>query len=194
MGRIFLLVVAIRSSLSLLTPLNGLQSNLSQILALAPRGLIVVLRNRPIWVIDQFHVVDVWIVADGGVGSDLLLGQLWLRRFPVVSLLNLTLFDALLLLNGGTIISLVILPDDLALVVIMTLVVMPSLLILNDGLSGIIEIYLFNTLIGHILLVLHLNLVVEEVFIVLLLQLLSGKVLRILKGLRLRGQRLVGLV
>jgi len=166
MGRFLLLVITIRTGLSLLSALNRLQSDLCQILTQRPRSFVIMLGNRPIWIINQLHVVVIWVVADWRIGSNLLLGELWLRWFSVVSLLHLALFYGLLDLDSCALISLIILANNLALIVEVTLVMVPSLnlnwlltttLVIDLDIFNARVIQSFCRVFTHILLVLNLD-------------------------------------
>lgn len=179
MRRLLLLMITVRTSLSLLSALDRLQANLCQIFTLRSRSFIIMLGNRPIWVIYQLHMVIIRIVTNRSIGANLLLGELWLRRFPMMSLLNLPLFHGLLGLVCVALISLIILADYLALIMVVTLVMVASR-ILNNWLTLVVEIDLFNTCIiqnflvfARILLILNLNMIIQEIIIILLFEFFS---------------------
>ena len=121
------------------------------------------------------------VVSDRSIGANLLLGKLWLRWFSVVSLLYLALFDRLLHLDGRALISLVILTNYLALVMIMSLVLMVPSRILNYLLILVVEIDFFHARIiqnfllnfTRILLILSLNVFIQKIIIIFLFELFS---------------------
>ena len=99
----------------------------------------------------------------------------------MVSLLYLALFDRLLHLDGRALISLVILTNYLALVMIMSLVLMVPSRILNYLLILVVEIDFFHARIiqnfllnfTRILLILSLNVFIQKIIIIFLFELFS---------------------